>query len=145
VVVSDVAAERLSPDEPVCVVTRIRFGKWRSIPSAVFRFRRLNRIGRRQVPGLVEAHVRIRSDATLLIVSIWENELALIRFTTLHAHVNAVRWSIRKQGEVWSGVFALVGTSSMSKPWIGTIRHWQPLAMSQAASSQPECVAADER
>jgi hypothetical protein len=119
-------------DEPVCVVTKIRFGKWLSIPGAVLRFRKLNRIGRREIPGLVEAHVRIRGDATLLIVSIWENELALVRFTTLDAHVDAVRWTIRKQGEIWSGVFRLTGTSSMSKPWIGTIRQWQPLAMTQA-------------
>jgi hypothetical protein len=123
-------------DEPVCVVTKIRFGKWLSIPGAVLRFRKLNRIGRREIPGLVEAHVRIRGDATLLIVSLWENELALVRFTTLDAHVNAVRWTIRKQGEIWSGVFRLTGTSSMSKPWIGTIRQWQPLAMTQAERVQ---------
>jgi len=135
----------LSPEEPVCVVTRIRFAKWRSIPGAFFRFRKLNRIGRREIPGLVEAHVRIRSGATLLIVSVWENELSLIQFTTLDAHVDAVRWSIRQQGEVWSGVFALLGTSSMSKPWIGTIRHWQPLALSRAEVSQPGGVAVDDR
>jgi hypothetical protein len=83
--------------------------------------------------------MRIRRGATLLIVSIWENELALIQFTTLDAHVNAVRWTIDKKGEIWSGVFRLTGTSSMSKPWIGTIRHWEPLAVSQA-----ERVAVDE-
>jgi hypothetical protein len=127
-----VVVSEVSVDEPVCVVTKIRFGKWLSIPGAVLRFRKLNRIGRREIPGLVEAHVRIRGDATLLIVSLWENELALVRFTTLDAHVDAVRWTIRKQGEIWSGVFRLTGTSSMSKPWIGTIRQWQPLAMTQA-------------
>jgi hypothetical protein len=139
VVVSNAAANSLSPEEPVCVVTKISFGKWRSLPGAVRRFRKLNRIGHRQIPGLVEAHVRIRRGATLLIVSIWENELALIQFTTLDAHVNAVRWTIDKKGEIWSGVFRLTGTSSMSKPWIGTIRHWEPLAVSQA-----ERVAVDE-
>ena len=126
--------------EPVCVVTRIKLGNWGSIPGAFLRFRKLHRIGRQEIPGLVEAHVRIRGGATLLIISIWENELALIRFTTLDAHVNAVRWTIDKQGEIWSGVFRLTGTSSMSKPWIGTIRHWEPLAVSQAGR-----VAADER
>jgi hypothetical protein len=132
-----VSGAGISPDEPVCVVTKISFGKWRSIPGAVFRFRKLSRIGRREIPGLVEAHVRIRKGATVLIVSIWENELALIRFTTLEAHVEAVRWTIRKQGEIWSGVFALLGTSSMSKPWIGSIRHWQPISISQAHTESP--------
>jgi hypothetical protein len=144
VVVSDVSANGLSADEPVCVVTKIRFGKWRSLPGAFLRFRRLNRIGRRMIPGLVEAHVRIRRDATLLIVSIWENELALVQFTTLDAHVDAVRWTIRKRGEIWSGVFRLTGTSSMSRPWIGTIRQWQPLAVTRAAS-QAEPMAVDDR
>ena len=134
-----------SPAEPVCVVTRITFGSWRSLPGAIVRFRRLRRLGLRTVPGLLEAHLRIRGNATLMFVSIWQDELSLLQFTTLEAHVQAVRWTIRKRGQIWSGVFRLAGTSSMSKPWIGTIRHWQPLAMSQAASSQPERVAADER
>ena len=118
----------ISPDEPVCVVTRITFGRWWSIPGAIRRFRRLHRIGRKTVSGLVDAHVRVRRGRALLIVSLWQDELALMRFTTLEAHVNAVRWTIRNKGEVWSGVFRLTGTSSMSKPWIGTIRHWEPLA-----------------
>jgi len=91
------------------------------------------------VPGLVDAHLHVRGNATLLFVSLWRDELALVQFTTLEAHVNAVRWTIRKRGQVWSGVFRLAGTSSMSAPWLGTIRHWQPLA---ASAVQP--VAGDE-
>jgi hypothetical protein len=123
----------ISSEEPVCVVTRITFGRWWALPGAIRRFRRLHRVGRRNVPGLVDAHVRVRRGATLLIFSLWQDELALLQFTTLEAHVKAVRWTIRRGGRVWSGVFRLAGTSSMSKPWIGTIRHWQPLApVSQA-------------
>ena len=129
----------LSPEEPVCVVTKITFGRWRSLPGAILRFRRLRRIGRRTIPGLVDAHLRVRGDATLMFISLWQDELALLRFTTLDAHVNAVRWSIRKNGQVWSGIFRLTGTSSMSKPWIGTIRHWEPLGPAVA-----ERVAVDE-
>jgi len=128
-----------SSEEPVCVVTRISFASWRSIPSAVLRFRRLRRIGHKMVPGLVDAHLHVRGNATLLFISLWRDELALVQFTTLEAHVNAVRWTIRKRGQVWSGVFRLAGTSSMSAPWLGTIRHWQPLA-----ASAVEPVAADE-
>ena len=117
----------ISPEEPVCVVTRITFAKWRSVPGAIRRFRRLQRLGGKEIPGLVEAHVRVGRGATVTIVSLWQDELALIRFTTLEAHVQAVRWTISHKGEVWSGVFRLTGTSSMSVPWIGTIRHWEPL------------------
>jgi hypothetical protein len=122
----------ISPEEPVCVVTRIVFGRWWALPGAILRFRRLRRIGRKTVPGFVDAHLRVRGGATLIFVSLWQNELALLQFTTLEAHVKAVRWTIRNRGEVWSGVFRLTGTSSMSKPWIGTIRHWEPLAPVQA-------------
>lgn len=118
----------ISPEEPVCVVTRIAFGRWAVVPGAIRRFRRLRRIGRKQIPGFVDAHIRVRGGATVFFVSLWQDELALMQFTTLEAHVNAVRWSIRKKGRVWSGVFRLSGTSSMSQPWIGTIRHWEPLA-----------------
>ena len=74
-----------------------------------------------------------------MIISLWQDELSLLQFTTLEAHVNTVRWTIRREGQIWSGIFRLTGTSSMSKPWIGTIRHWQPLATSPA-----ERVAVDE-
>jgi hypothetical protein len=134
-----VVGDLTSPEEPICVVTRIIFGRWSSLAGAVLRFRRLRRIGRRTIPGLLDAHVRIGRNATLMIISLWQDELALLEFTTLESHVNAVRWTIRKKGEVWSGIFRLTGTSSMSKPWIGTIRHWAPLA-----SSSAESVAVDE-
>jgi hypothetical protein len=117
----------ISPEEPVCVVTRITFARWRSVPGAIRRFRRLRRVGRGTIPGFVDAHLRIRGGATLIFFSLWQNELALLQFTTLEAHVNAVRWTIRNKGQVWSGIFRLTGTSSMSKPWIGTIRQWEPL------------------
>jgi len=91
------------------------------------------------VPGLVDAHLQLRGNATLLFVSLWRDELAVVQFTTLEAHVDAVRWTIRKRGRVWSGVFRLAGTSSMSAPWLGTIRHWQPIA---APAVEP--MAADE-
>jgi len=128
-----------SPAEPVCVVTRITFGRWRSLPGAILRFRRLRRLGHSTVPGLLEAHLRIRGNATLMFVSVWQDELSLLQFTTLEAHVQAVRWTIRKQGRIWSGVFRLAGTSSMSKPWIGTVRQWEPLT-----GSATERVAAEE-
>jgi hypothetical protein len=126
-VVTDVAA----PDEPICVVTRITFGKWWSLLGAVVRFRRLRRIGRRSIPGLLDAHFRIGGKATLMFFSLWQDELSLVQFTTLESHVNAVRWTIGKNGQIWSGVFRLTGTSSMSRPWIGTIKHWEPVALAR--------------
>jgi len=130
--VSDGAAAPTPTGEPICVVTKITFGSWWSLFGAIRRFRRLRRLGRRTIPGLLEVHLRIRRNATLMFISLWQNELALLQFTTLEAHVNAVRWTIRKEGQIWSGVFRLTGTSSMSKPWIGTVRQWEPLTGSRA-------------
>ena len=110
-----------------------------TIPGALLTFRRLRRVGHREVPGLVEAHFRVCKGATLMFFSVWQDELSLLQFTTLEAHVQAVRWTIRKQGRIWSGVFRLAGTSSMSKPWIGTVRQWEPLT-----GSATERVAAEE-
>ena len=132
-VVENGAAPALSPDEPVCVVTRIKLGSWRALPGAIRRFRRLRRLGKREIPGLMDAHLRVVDRVTLMFFSVWRDELSLIQFTTLEAHVNAVRWTIRNKGQVWSGVFRLDGTSSMSKPWIGTVRQWEPLQAPQPA------------
>ena len=121
-----------APEEPVCVVTRITFGRWRSVPGAVRRFRRLRRIARRTIPGLVDVQLHVHRGAIVTITSLWRDEHSLLQFTTLNAHSNAVRYVISKKGQVWSGVFRLDGTSSMSKPWIGTIRHWQPVAAAGA-------------
>ena len=74
-----------------------------------------------------------------MFISLWQDQLSLLQFTTLEAHVQAVRWTIRREGQIWSGVFRLTGTSSMSKPWIGTIRQWEPVG-----PSPTERVAADE-
>lgn len=41
--------------------------------------------------------------------SLWQNETRMLAFTTLVEHVEAVRWTIRRGGVVWSGVFDLRG------------------------------------
>ena len=97
VVVGDLAAADVA-GEPICVVTRITFGTWWSLPGAVRRFRRLRRVGRWTIPGPGRRAPADPGDATLLIVSLWQDELALLQFTTLDSHVKAVRWTIRKQG-----------------------------------------------
>ena len=84
--VSDGAAAPTSPEEPICVVTKITFGSWWSLLGAIRRFRRLRRIGRRTIPGLLEVHLRIRRNATLMFISLWQDELALLQFTTLESH-----------------------------------------------------------
>ncbi len=135
---SDGAVAPTPSEEPICVVTRITFGSWWSLLGAIRRFRRLRRIGRRTIPGLLEAHLRIGRKPTVMFISLWRDELSLLQFTTLEAHVQAVRWMIRKEGQVWSGVFRLAGTSSMSKPWIGTVRQWEPLGPVTGGEVAPE-------
>ena len=130
-------SEAPSPFEPVCVVTRIQLRHWRSVPSAVKRFRALRRAGRSRVPGLVEAR-RFRNGKTLFFVSLWKDELALLQFTSLKAHVNAVRWTINEGAAVWSGVFRLAGMSSRSEPWIGTTRQWQPFPIDWSSARREE-------
>jgi hypothetical protein len=111
---------------PLCVVTRLEFPRLPKSMAATLRFWRLRRVARRRIDGLVRTWVRWSLPSTVYFVSIWEDENSLLTFTTLEEHVEAVRWVIRARGRVWSGVFELTGTSSMSQGWIGSIERWKP-------------------
>jgi hypothetical protein len=111
---------------PLCVVTRLEFPSFpKSIPAAL-RFLRLRRSAQRRIDGLIMTWMRWSPPSTVMFFSLWEDERGLLAFTTLDEHVEAVRSVIRAKGRVWSGVFELAGTSSMSAGWIGAISRWKP-------------------
>lgn len=111
---------------PLCVVTRLEFPRFHTSVAAALRYLRLRRVARRRIDGLVKTWLRWSLSSTVSFVSLWEDENSLLAFTTLEEHVEAVRWVIRARGRVWSGVFELAGTSSMSKGWIGSACRWRP-------------------
>lgn len=111
---------------PLCVVTRLEFPRFTTSVVAALRFFRLRRLGRRRIDGLLESWIRWSLPSTLLFVSVWQDESSLLAFTTLTEHVEAARWFVRAHGRVWSGVFELAGTSSMSEGWVGSIDRWVP-------------------
>ena len=110
----------------LCVVTRLEFPSLPKAASAALRFLRLRRMALHRIDGLIATWMRWSLPSTILFVSIWEDENGLLAFTTLDEHVEAVRSVIRADGRVWSGVFELAGTSSMSEGWIGGISRWKP-------------------
>lgn len=110
--------------EPICVVTRVRPHRRTMLPRIVWLFFRFKRLARR-IPGYVDSVLVLRTGA-VMFVSVWETQSALIRFTTHGEHTDAVRWT-RTRADIWSGIFRLSGTSSLSRPWIGPIRHWTPV------------------
>ncbi len=113
-------------DEPVCVVTRIICPSHFFLLRAILLFFRLRRLARRSLKGFVDASCWIRTGRTFMMVSIWQDEMSTVQFTTLREHVDAVRWVVAKEAEVWSANFRVKGTSSRSRDWIGRIHPWEP-------------------
>lgn len=117
--------------DPLCVVTRLHFANRLDALRAIVRFMRLRKRVKREIEGLIDAQVWISSRQTLFL-SVWRDEQSLIEFTTLEAHVNAVRWSIDARASGWSGVFRFIGTSSMSRDAAGGYRTWRPVSLGEA-------------
>ena len=121
---------------PVCVVTRLEFPSLPSSVMAALRYLRLRRVARRRIDGLLNTWMRWSLSSAVLFVSLWKDENSLLAFTTLEEHVDAVRWVIRANGRVWSGVFELAGTSSMSQGWLGWTGRWRPRSWRDPESAQ---------
>jgi heme-degrading monooxygenase HmoA len=108
-------------DAAVCVITRIRFRSFVTAARAWWKFRRLRRAAN-GMSGLAEALVRVDGRTGLLFVSIWDSEQSMLSFTSLAEHVDAVRWTIAKEGVVWSGVFDLRGPRHVPlRDWPNTV------------------------
>lgn len=110
---------------PICVVTRIILKRWRYVPFVFFEFVRL-RGSARQIDGFVDAHFAVRRHATVILISLWSDEEPLVRFTANGHHTDLARWVRDQRMQVWSGVFRLKGTSSLSRAWLGRVRQWVP-------------------
>jgi hypothetical protein len=121
-----VPSEIAAKDQPLCTVTRLGFATRRSAWRAWWRFRRLRALGHRHVPGLIVSRMAFLDARTVVFLSVWRDELSIFQFTTLNEHVEASRWVMQVDGAVWSGTFPYAGTSSLSTPWIGELRRWQP-------------------
>lgn len=115
--------------EPRCVVTRIRFRQRRDYLIAISRFNQLRLLPDHDtavVAPSVLALARHRRRREIVITSVWPSEYELLTFTSHPLHVEVSRWTGSVDASVWSGLFVLDGTSSLSQDKELPVRRWRP-------------------
>lgn len=119
--------EREAALGPHCVVTRIDFRRRRDYWVGLYLFFRLRRLGMSRIDGIIMSEILTNyRECRLTFVSLWPSQYELVSFTSLDEHVRAARWSFRVGATVWSGVFQLLGQSSMSVDFLGVQPQWRP-------------------
>jgi hypothetical protein len=101
-------------------VTVIEFRHWWQAAQAARRYRSLAVALSRDGHELSTSSVTQRRARRVMLVTVAPGEDALRRAAATSEHVSAVRWVIPRRTDVWSGVFALSGWSSMSGPSTGS-------------------------
>jgi heme-degrading monooxygenase HmoA len=81
------------------------------------------------IDGFIDAHMSLRAHRTVVLVSLWSSEQALVRFTSSAHHTDLARWARDEKMQVWSGVFRLKGTSSLTRTRVGEAQQWVPDAI----------------
>jgi hypothetical protein len=105
-----------------CLVTRIKVTRLSTLCKIIVAFWRM-RHRAMKVPGLLETSLLIRPQRTILLISLWENKRAMDLFgTACPDHALGVRMVLHAEAEIWSGLFELLGTSPLSKPWTKATR-----------------------
>ena len=100
-------------------VTAIRFRHWWQAGLARRRYRSMaRRLAARGYELDTACAVQWAARRVLLVTSAGSEE-DLRRAASEREHIAAVRWAIPRRVELWSGVFALQGWSSMSGPPAG--------------------------
>ncbi len=119
---------------PVCVITRLEFPTPITLLRARLMFGRLRRLAT-GIDGFLYARCCIENPKVLMLLSIWDSELSMIKFTTLEEHVQASRWTIFAKGQVWSAVFEHRGVSSRTRGWLGRTYQWRPTVAAESVSA----------
>jgi hypothetical protein len=113
-------------------VTVIEFRHWWQAGQAARRYRRLAGTLKASGHELSTSAVAKRAARRVVLITTAADEEALRRAAATPEHVSAVRWAIPRRTDVWSGVFALRGWSSMSGPRSG---NWAYRAALEEAGS----------
>lgn len=103
---------------PVIAVSRLRFKHiWYTFPAWI-RFRRLYRdiAGH---PGFVRGQVSVADPWTVVNISVWEGRRAMLEWSGLPGHIDAVRWTYGRTREVWSADWSLNRVSRSASRWEG--------------------------
>lgn len=124
--VEGLTSDELGALDPHCVITRLQFQRYRHYWAAIIRFRKLRRVGRSKIRGMLLSELMMHhSRKEIVILSLWPSQYELLAFTTLSEHSHAVRWCFRVEAQISSNVFHLLGRSSRGDDWLGDTT-WRP-------------------
>jgi hypothetical protein len=110
----------------LCLITRLRVRKRLTFLWVLVEFVRIRRAAR-NVPGLIDSGIAVKPRRTVYLVSLWENEKAILDFNRMvPRHTLMVRWMGRQGAEVWSGYFVFSSATEGSRPWWPMPSHVPP-------------------
>jgi hypothetical protein len=102
----------------ICVTTRFRVRHaWLLIPLYL-RYQGLRR-DLALAPGLIRYAFLVQSPVACCTVSIWESEEALVAFSNVRGHIQAVRWAKRWCRDIWSAYWHVDAVSAYAHEWRG--------------------------
>jgi hypothetical protein len=108
-----------------CVLTRFRLNSPLSLIGFYLAFRRVRQASR-DIDGLLQALFLVEDLRTCYTLSIWKDELAIVDFGNVRAHVDAANSAFNptyrrdlKRAEIWSAQFRLWGVSDHNLNWEG--------------------------
>ena len=108
-----------------CMLTRFRLNSPLSLIKFYMAFRRVRQASR-DIDGLLQALFLVEDLRTCYTLSIWKDELAIVDFGNVRAHVDAANSAFKptyrrdlKRAEIWSAQFRLWGVSNHNLSWEG--------------------------
>lgn len=102
----------------ICVTTRFRLKHfWALLPMYLTYCRMSSDL--KQIPGLIRYAFLLQSPVACCTLSVWESEAALITFSNVPSHVNAVRRAKHWCRDIWSAYWRIDAISKYASQWQG--------------------------
>jgi hypothetical protein len=102
----------------ICVTTRFCLKHFWMLVPMYLTYRRLQR-DISQAPGLIRHAFLVQSPVACCTLSVWESEAALVAFSNVPDHVNAVRHAKYWCRDIWSAYWRLDAISKYANQWQG--------------------------
>jgi hypothetical protein len=111
----------------ICVTTRFRLRHFWMLLPMYLTYRQMHR-DLKQAPGLIRYAFLLQNPLACCTLSLWESEDAIINFSNVPNHVNAVRRAQRWCRDIWSAYWHIDAVSKYSNQWEGPGQgHWPTL------------------
>jgi hypothetical protein len=122
--VSGASFSRVTSDHS-CIITRFQLNSPIHLARFYLAFRRIRRDAER-ISGFLRSAFLVENIHTCYTLSFWENERAILEFSSVHSHIRAANSSFRatyrrdlNRHEIWSAQFRLWAISAHNRNWDG--------------------------